>query len=298
MATDNSININNLHLLGVDAQHYSSKIYSGEISKLEENLSCSNAAVIASQPNRKRLRVRQTKISKNPSTQISKTKSSSLEKSKFGACYSDKTVSSPTNSKPKNIKRYKFKSATKPKIEEGTNLVELYHNNKAIIKSDSDESCQKQKSPKQDLHTTTITLSRIQNIPEVVTERMKMNYYPQSENPRCQLSPIGENEIYDARVSTAYLKNYELPTIASKLKQVAKGYNGFDFRTIPFCAARSTSPSHNIGINIQQVMSIMKTRQPLNGISPTLAHNIGLAAEKLHNNPISAMVSTLGSKLG
>ncbi|KAJ8931568.1 hypothetical protein NQ314_015515 [Rhamnusium bicolor] len=98
---------------------------------------------------------------------------------------------------------------------------------------------------------------------------------------------------------TTYSKNYELPTIASRMKQVAKSYlNSFSFKAIPFCAAISTSPSHNIGINIQQVMNILKTRQPINGISPTLAHNIGLAADRLNSRPLSALVSTINSRTG
>lgn len=44
-------------------------------------------------------------------------------------------------------------------------------------------------------------------------------------------------------------------------------------------------------------MSIMKTRHPIGGISPTLAHNISLAAGKLSNRPFSALVSSLGCTL-
>lgn len=117
-----------------------------------------------------------------------------------------------------------------------------------------------------------------------------------------ELSPIQENDYLEPeaeRNDYCFTKNYELPTIASKMKQVPKSYlRTFDFRAIPFCPAKSTSPSHNIGINIQQVMSIIKTRQPVTGISPTLAHNIGLAAEKLNNRPLSALVSSLGSRMG
>lgn len=98
--------------------------------------------------------------------------------------------------------------------------------------------------------------------------------------------------------ASTYSRNYELPTIASKMKQVAKNYfQNFTFRTIPFVVARSTTPSHNLGINIQQVLSIMKGRKPLQGISPTLAYNIELAATKLGSRPFSALVSNLGSRL-
>lgn len=42
----------------------------------------------------------------------------------------------------------------------------------------------------------------------------------------------------------------------------------------------------------------MKTRHPITVISPVLAHNISLAAGKFTNQPFSAFVSSLGSKLG
>ncbi|XP_025602943.2 uncharacterized protein LOC105693205 [Athalia rosae] len=67
-------------------------------------------------------------------------------------------------------------------------------------------------------------------------------------------------------------RNYELPTVASKLKKVNRSYfNRFNFRNIPFVVSTSVSPSHNLGLNIQQVLSIMKTRQPMTtGITPLL----------------------------
>lgn len=42
----------------------------------------------------------------------------------------------------------------------------------------------------------------------------------------------------------------------------------------------------------------MKTRHPITVISPVLAHNISLAAGRFTNQPFSAFVSSLGSKLG
>lgn len=116
------------------------------------------------------------------------------------------------------------------------------------------------------------------------------------------LSPIQENAIVRQNYFNHVPKNYQQQTIASKLKRVTKNYlrsfNYFNFRCIPFCAAKSTSPSHNIGVNIQQVMSIIKTRQPITGISPTLAHNISLAAEKLQGSPLSTFVSNLSTRIG
>ena len=49
-------------------------------------------------------------------------------------------------------------------------------------------------------------------------------------------------------------KNYEIPTAASKLKQADKNYyNKFHFSYIPFIAGTSLAPSHNLGLNVQQV---------------------------------------------
>lgn len=50
------------------------------------------------------------------------------------------------------------------------------------------------------------------------------------------------------------IRNYELPTVSSKLKQVNRSYfDRFNFRNIPFVAGTSVTPSHNLGLNIQQV---------------------------------------------
>lgn len=194
------------------------------------------------------------------------------------------------------------------------NLVELYHNKALSLGSDSDENnhepkidakISKKKNlehkvvlPKNCFKTQASVADSSESVPPLKIQEMADNY----DIVKNELSPIQEidyNEPPLARTEfSTCTKNYELPTIASKMKQVAKCYlRGFDFRAIPFCAAKSTSPSHNIGINIQQVMSIIKTRQPISGISPTLAHNIGLAAEKLNSRPLSALVSSLGSRI-
>ncbi|EEB15320.1 asparagine-rich protein, putative [Pediculus humanus corporis] len=60
------------------------------------------------------------------------------------------------------------------------------------------------------------------------------------------------------------VKSYCQPTISSKRKQVGRdvysNINNINVRNIPFIAAKSTTPSHNIGVNIQQVLSIIKKR--------------------------------------
>lgn len=304
MTTDNHQDDRNI--ANLNKQYPISKISGGEEDNARD---CSNANIVNGQSNKKRLRLKQSKITKITSCHSPKTKN----KDKF--CSFDKVTSSSTTThkRAKIVKRYnKFKIQSKDIIcERPSRIVELYHNNKAVSKSDSDDSCHRNKQSDELQLNTTIPLipnSTINcvNIEEDSIDKMyccpnQQQSMTMTERPqlRRQLSRIGENDQCDNTVSVSYMRNYEFPTIASKLKQVAKGYmRGFDFRTIPFCAARSTSPSHNIGLNIQQVMNIMKTRQPLNGISPTLAHNIGIAADKLHNNPLSAIVSTLSSKLG
>ncbi|KAK4872395.1 hypothetical protein RN001_014424 [Aquatica leii] len=187
------------------------------------------------------------------------------------------------------------------------NLVELYHN-VAARSSDSDNSN----------HGNRVQMDNRQGAGDVsfnttvpTYHASKVDVINKSENRLMQspriLAPIEEsmtieNSIVRRKYFQQLPKNYQLPTIASKLKRVTKNYlrsfNYFNFRCIPFCAAKSTSPSHNIGINIQQVMSIIKTRQPITGISPTLAHNISLAAEKLQGSPLSAFVSNLSTRIG
>ncbi|XP_057655498.1 uncharacterized protein LOC130893420 isoform X2 [Diorhabda carinulata] len=209
-------------------------------------------------------------------------------------------------------------SATKnkmyPIMKSRAKLVEIFHNREA--KNSDSEECQinKQMNPDgdhknkhSDVPILELSNDPQQNIPLTRSNTIRLcQNVLQDEYCFCQ----------EARRSDSYRKNYELPTIASRMKQVAKTYlSTFSFKTmvsklvggkvsnekvtpkkaIPFCAAISTSPSHNIGINIQQVMNILKNRQPVNGISPTLAHNIGLAAERLNSKPLSTLVTTINS---
>ncbi|KAK6635352.1 hypothetical protein RUM44_000603 [Polyplax serrata] len=73
------------------------------------------------------------------------------------------------------------------------------------------------------------------------------------------------------------LKSYCQPTISSKRKQVDRdlysSFNNINIRSIPFIAAKSTTPSHNIGVNIQQVLSIIKKRHVSNENSTALAND-------------------------
>ncbi|XP_028043078.1 uncharacterized protein LOC114252692 [Bombyx mandarina] len=71
---------------------------------------------------------------------------------------------------------------------------------------------------------------------------------------------------------------YELPTVASQMKQAGVRYYCENTKrpNIPFIVSKSTAPSHNIGVNIQQVLNGLKVQQPLSGIPSTIAHHMGL----------------------
>ncbi|KAH1003556.1 uncharacterized protein LOC109544910 isoform X1 [Dendroctonus ponderosae] len=183
------------------------------------------------------------------------------------------------------------------------NLVEIYHN-KAVKNSDSDESNLK-KSRQHDRAKSEMVENDIPPLNIQAANAGKSQQYDQSAKSD-SACPNGFRNSFSCdpphvprtTISCCYSRNYELPTVASKMKQVAKSYLGtLNLKSIPFCAAISTTQSHNIGINIQQVMNIIKNRQPIHGISPTLAHNIGLAAEKLNSKPFSALVSSINSKI-
>lgn len=177
-----------------------------------------------------------------------------------------------------------------------TKLVELYHN-KEVKNSDSDDEEDKNKKKKS--RSDKLQQQKVENKVVPPLEINEKNHYKTVKQSTEFEKETDYQEPATPRTPNSFLsKSYELPTIASKLKKVAKCYlQAFNFHMIPFCPAMSTSPSHNIGINIQQVLNIIKTRQPVCSISPTLAHNIGLAAEKLSGQPLHALVSTLSSRM-
>ncbi|CAH2010135.1 unnamed protein product [Acanthoscelides obtectus] len=204
-------------------------------------------------------------------------------------------------------------------------LVEIYHN-VAARNSDSEETNFNKRNARMMLSTSAITRQVDVDVPPlnindgtssvepkvsqtatigtnvIVPQSFSYDSYSQhSEHPLLKHA-LNLRDEYDPPVAPrndkCYYKNYELPTIASRMKQAAKVYmNTFNFKAIPFVTAISTTPSHNIGINIQQVLNIIKNRHPVNGISPTLAHNIGLAAEKLNSRPLSVLVSNINSRI-
>ncbi|GJQ83241.1 hypothetical protein Trydic_g8839 [Trypoxylus dichotomus] len=214
-----------------------------------------------------------------------------------------------------SVDRHRIISKAEP--TETEKLVEIYHNNaaKGSETEDSTHDLRKTRS-KEDKQQK----SSSETVPSLPLDEMSNACVPkQEEHPQTVPQITEQTDCTHNNFRLAHIKehpyteptalrtecysmcskNYELPTIASKMKQVAKSYlRRFNFHSIPFCAAKSTSPSHNIGINIQQVMNIIKTRQPITGISPTLAHNITLAAEKLQGSPFTAVMSSLGSHVG
>lgn len=242
-------------------------------------------------PSKSKFSVRKSKskvVSKTSSTNFKKIKKPSVsdKKRKTSDTQVPKVFALAINKRPK-------KMLIKPKIptfddQKKTNvipsmvksstrnpdLVEIYHNN-AVKQSKSSES--------------DITKKKLQIISE-------------KNNPNLEIIPplnIGETEDTSnpTKNVVCIYKNYTLPTISSRMKQVAKYYmNSFNIRTIPFCTATSTTPSHNIGINIQQVMSMVKSKQPNIKLSPTLAYNIGLAAGKWEDNPLDFLGSSLAPK--
>ncbi|XP_015438353.1 PREDICTED: centrosomal protein of 57 kDa-like [Dufourea novaeangliae] len=86
--------------------------------------------------------------------------------------------------------------------------------------------------------------------------------------------------------------SYEMPTLASKLKRVNRSYFGrFNFKNIPFVVGTSITPSHNIGLNIQQVLSIMKTRHPtVNGVTPLLIRKVSRGMK-----PVSTLMGQISN---
>ncbi|XP_044254088.1 uncharacterized protein LOC123004745 [Tribolium madens] len=151
-------------------------------------------------------------------------------------------------------------------------LVEIYHNNAVKQTKSSDSDINKKKHKVGEKVETDVEVIPPLNIEE------------------------NENQDQNKGVVSIY-KNYTMPTISSRMKQAAKFYmHSFNIKTIPFCLSTSTSPSHNIGINIQQVISMVKTKQPVGKLSPTLAYNIGLAAGKWEDNPLSILGSTVTTR--
>lgn len=77
--------------------------------------------------------------------------------------------------------------------------------------------------------------------------------------PLCTVEKCDSHQCQRAIVQAPYCDpiithNYEMPTLASKLKRANRSYfSRFSFRNIPFVVGTSVTPSHNLGLNIQEV---------------------------------------------
>lgn len=220
----------------------------------------------------------------------------------------NKTYTVLGNNEPCNVPKPNDKTDS----SKADNIIEIYHNTAVEMVTPSEGSLLNSKKLKQqmlikdkpyhapNIKNETSISTNITNHAVSAVAAQRPNYIQTIAQGQYQPNMYIQKNSTDqmSEFIRSYSKNYELPTIASKMKQVARNYfQNFTFRTIPFVVARATTPSHNLGINIQQVLSIMKGKKPLQGISPTLAHNIELAATKLGSRPLSALVSNLGSRL-
>ncbi|XP_050361125.1 uncharacterized protein LOC126780571 isoform X2 [Nymphalis io] len=73
-------------------------------------------------------------------------------------------------------------------------------------------------------------------------------------------------------------RHYELPTVSSKMKRVViHSYNdNLAHAAIPFVVSKSSAPSHNVGVNLQQILNGLRVQQPISKIPLTIAHHMGL----------------------
>lgn len=174
--------------------------------------------------------------------------------------------------KKKNIKRLKPSSkagmsrngtsSTQFQQSTSSNLVELYHN-VSVNESESDDSnhvVKKLASVTRSIPAVRLKMSPVVSPLHSSDLRADTQILENLNASHCKaLTPIQEVTYNEASPQRIYCyssnaKRYQLPTVASRMRKVNKCYlQTFNFRTIPFCAAKSTSASHNIGINIQQV---------------------------------------------
>ncbi|XP_068631722.1 peptidyl-prolyl cis-trans isomerase G-like [Battus philenor] len=111
--------------------------------------------------------------------------------------------------------------------------------------------------------------------------------------------PLPENTVKDStqevsrtprRIKYKTRRHYELPTMASRLKQTdARFYAAITNGTVlPFVSSKSTGPSYNLVVNLQQVLNRLKIQQPLSGIPSTMAHHMGLGYIPTHGTKSAA----------
>lgn len=118
--------------------------------------------------------------------------------------------------------------------------MELYHNI-AAKQSNSDElhlNRNMKRTHQESVQAERPLIAETKEIPPLsIKEKLDglVQIPPPLQKMDSQVEDVGENSYYGAldapRSSYQYTKNYELPTIASKMKQVAKCYlNTFNFK--------------------------------------------------------------------
>ncbi|KAJ8737396.1 hypothetical protein PYW07_000667 [Mythimna separata] len=115
-------------------------------------------------------------------------------------------------------------------------------------------------------------VKKVRNVHKFETECIDL-----MESVPTSMEPKNEGTHHPRRVRYRS-RGYEMPTVASQMKHagVRSYYGNPNHSNIPFVVSKSTAPSHNIGVNIQQVLNGLKQQQPLSGIPLTIAHHMGL----------------------
>ncbi|KYM79889.1 hypothetical protein ALC53_09594 [Atta colombica] len=173
------------------------------------------------------------------------------------------TVLSSKNRRSENINQIICESHDK-KNEPDHCLQMLNHQNNILAKSQITQEQDKSKKPIHSIHND-------------------LGSSVQDERQQCK-------QAFSRHDDPLFTPNYEMPTLASKLKRSSRSYfSGFNFKNIPFVVGTSVTPSYNLGLNIQQVLSMMKTRQLIaNDVTPLLIHKISRGMK-----PMSVLLSQM-----
>lgn len=95
-------------------------------------------------------------------------------------------------------------------------------------------------------------------IPEKVQEHKSEKYSKDLYSSAQCKTHQSEHNAFNKCNDPIFIPSYEMPTLASRLKRSNRSYfSRFNFRNIPFVVGTSITPSHNLGLNIQQV-SLLK----------------------------------------
>ncbi|XP_020296451.1 structural maintenance of chromosomes protein 3 homolog isoform X2 [Pseudomyrmex gracilis] len=150
----------------------------------------------------------------------------------------------------------------------------------------SDHKNQCYNSENQQLHLLS-NQNNVRVISENVQQQGKFKKSSIKSSPSIQKSKLHqyENAVFNRFNDPTFTPSYEMPTLASRLKRSNKSYfSKFNFRNIPFVVGTSVTPSHNLGLNIQQVLNVIKMRQPLaNDIAPLLIQKVGKSMNPVLN---------------